>query len=179
MRQTNRLRLLGGRVTIPRPTLDRELHLFEASMNVLRQIGLALPALVFFCVWALLYALIWAYSPAACSLDLTRACHGAFQGAGSHPTYGDFLYLAVNLAFANPPPDLIAHSRLAHMAATLEVISGVVLVTLYAGAFFGLGRTVAAREAPDAAGAGTRALVAEPAHASAERAGPDQSGSRP
>jgi hypothetical protein len=145
MRETDCLRLLGGRVTVPLPRLDRELHVFEAWLRVLRELGLALPALVFFCAWAFIYALIWAYSPDACSLDLTKACHGAFQGAGTHPTYGDFLYVAVNLAFANPPPDLLAHSRLAHMAATLEVISGVALVTLYASAFFGLGRNADAR----------------------------------
>src|SRR5947208_14912748 len=61
-------------------------------------------------------------------------------GCGAHPTFGDFLYMAVNLAFANPPPDLLAHSRVAHMAVTLEVISGVALVALYAGSFFGLGQ---------------------------------------
>jgi hypothetical protein len=143
MRETDRLHLFGGRVSVPLPSLDRELHVFEAWLGVLRRLGLALPALVFFCAWAFIYALIWAYSPAPCSLDLTKACHGAFQGAGTHPTFGDFLYVAVNLAFANPPPDLLAHSRLAHMAATLEVISGVALVTLYASAFFGLGRGTA------------------------------------
>ncbi|MDQ6804047.1 MAG: hypothetical protein M3065_03560 [Actinomycetota bacterium] len=150
MRDTDRLRLFGGRVSVPLPSLHRELQVFEAWMRVLRQLGLALPALVFFCVWAFIYALIWAYSPTPCSLDLTKACHGAFQGAGTHPTFGDFLYMAVNLAFANPPPDLLAHSRLAHMAATLEVISGVALVTLYASAFFGLGRQPDALRAPDA-----------------------------
>jgi hypothetical protein len=141
MRETSELHLFGGRVSVPLPSLDRELHAFEASLRILRQLGLALPALVFFCGWAFIYALIWAYSPTPCSLDLTKACHGAFQGAGTQPTFGDFLYVAVNLAFANPPPDVIAHSRLAHMAATLEVISGVALVTLFASAFFGLGRS--------------------------------------
>src|SRR5205807_1992096 len=101
----------------------------------------------------------WAHSPEACSLDLTRPCHGAFQGTGTHPTFGDFLYMAVNLAFANPPPDLLAHSRLAHMAVTLEVISGVALVTLYAGAFFGLGREAADRVAPESSLTGGEGLA--------------------
>jgi hypothetical protein len=140
MRRTDRLRLFGGRITVALPRMDRELRTFEAWMSVVRELGLALPALVFFCLWAFVYALLWAYSPDACSLDLTQPCSGAFQGAGAHPTFGDFLYLAVNLAFANPPPDLLAHSRVAHMAVTLEVISGVALVALYAGSFFGLGR---------------------------------------
>jgi hypothetical protein len=159
MRDTDHLSLFGGRVSVPVPSLDRHLNVFEAWMSVLRRLGLALPALVFFCAWAFIYALIWAYSPDACSLDLTKACHGAFQGAGTRPTFGDFLYMAVNLAFANPPPDLLAHSRLAHMAATLEVISGVALVTLYASAFFGLGRNPDAPPAPHAHTAGTEALA--------------------
>jgi hypothetical protein len=44
------------------------------------------------------------------------------------------------MAFANPAPDFIAHSRLAHTAATIEVLTGIGLVTLYAGSFFGIGR---------------------------------------
>jgi hypothetical protein len=44
------------------------------------------------------------------------------------------------MAFANPAPDLVAHSRLAHTAATIEVLTGIGLVTLYAGSFFGIGR---------------------------------------
>jgi hypothetical protein len=143
IRRSDHLSLLGGRISVPLPGLDRELHTFEASMAIVRRLGLALPALVFFCVWATVYALLWAHSPDACSLDLTQPCHGAFQGAGTHPTFGDFLYMAVNLAFANPPPDLLAHSRVAHMAVTLEVISGVALVALYAGSFFGLGQSAA------------------------------------
>ena len=140
MRRADHLKLLGGRITVPFPGIHRELRTFEAWMALVRQLGLALPALVFFCVWAFIYALLWAHSPDSCSLDLTQPCHGAFQGAGAHPTFGDFLYMSVNLAFANPPPDLLAHSRVAHMAVTLEVISGVALVALYAGSFFGLGQ---------------------------------------
>jgi hypothetical protein len=168
MRETDHLQMFGGRVSVPLPSLDRELHLFEAWLSVVRRLGLALPALVFFCLWAFIYALIWAYSPEACSLDLTRPCHGAFQGAGTHPTFGDFLYIAVNLAFANPPPDLLAHSRLAHMAVTLEVISGVALVTLYAGSFFGLGRNLDARAELIASVAGTEASATEAEHTGGE-----------
>jgi hypothetical protein len=168
MRRTDHLKLLGGRVSVPLPSIDRELRTFEAWMSVVRELGLALPALVFFCLWAFVYALLWAYSPEACSLDLTRPCHGAFQGAGAHPTFGDFLYMAVNLAFANPPPDLLAHSRVAHMAVTLEVISGVALVALYAGSFFGLGRGPGAAgpspegTGPIGSGAASAAAAGEP-----------------
>ena len=100
--------------------------------------------MLFFCGWALVYMLVWAHSPGACSLDLSRPCHGAFQGAGHDPTFGDFLYFSTNMAFANPAPDFVAHSRLAHTAATIEVLSGIGLVTLYAGAFFGIGQAAEA-----------------------------------
>ena len=125
--------------TLQVPELTHELAAWDACSTVLRRVGLALPAVLFFCGWALVYTVIWATAPDACSLDLTHACAGAFQGAGAHPTFGDFMYFSVNMAFANPAPDLIAHSRLAHTAETVEMLSGVLLVTVYAGAFFGLG----------------------------------------
>jgi hypothetical protein len=55
------------------------------------------------------------------------------------------------MAFANPAPDLIAHTRAGHTAATIEVLSGVGLVTLYAGAFFGLAATRGAQAGAAAA----------------------------
>ena len=132
--------LRDGRTRIAVPTLGRQVRAVEGLAAILRRTGLALPALLFFCGWALVYMLIWAHSPEACSLDLSKPCSGAFQGAGHDPTFGDFLYFATNMAFANPAPDLVAHSRLAHTAATIEVLTGIGLVTLYAGSFFGLGR---------------------------------------
>ncbi|MCW3032430.1 MAG: hypothetical protein JWM60_775 [Solirubrobacterales bacterium] len=132
-----RVRVGGYQVDVP--NLGRQVRAFEGIMALMRRTGLALPALLFFCLWAVAYLFIWAHDPAACPADPGRACAGAFLGAGAHPTFGDFLYYSVNMAFANPAPDLIAHTRLAHTAATIEVLSGVGLVTLYAGAFFGLG----------------------------------------
>lgn len=132
--------VLSPSVHVTVPTLGRQVRAVEGLAAILRRTGLALPALLFFCGWALVYMLIWAHSPQACSLDLTRACHGAFEGAGHNPTFGDFLYFATNMAFANPAPDFVAHSRLAHTAATIEVLTGIGLVTLYAGSFFGVGR---------------------------------------
>ena len=139
----DRLRLGGREVDVPR--LDRPVRAFEGVTALLRRTGLALPALLFFCLWAVVYLFIWAHDPAACPADPAHPCAGAFLGAGKHPTFGDFLYYSVNMAFANPAPDLIAHTRAGHTAATIEVLSGVGLVTLYAGAFFGLG---AARATP-------------------------------
>jgi hypothetical protein len=135
--QGEALRLGSHRVELP--GLGREVRAFEGLMALLRRAGLALPALLFFCLWAVVYLLIWAHDPAACPADPARPCAGAFLGAGAHPTFGDFLYYSVNMAFANPAPDLIAHTRLGHTAATVEVLSGIGLVTLYATAFFGLG----------------------------------------
>jgi hypothetical protein len=134
----------GGRVglgghQVDVPNLGRQVRAFEGVMALLRRTGLALPALLFFCLWAVVFLFIWAHDPAACPADPGHPCAGAFLGAGKHPTFGDFLYYSVNMAFANPAPDLIAHTRAGHTAATIEVLSGVGLVTLYAGAFFGLG----------------------------------------
>jgi hypothetical protein len=133
----DRLRL--GRYDVEVPSLGREVRLFEGVMALMRRAGLALPALLFFCLWAVVYLFIWSHDPAACPADPAHPCAGAFLGAGSRPTFGDFLYYSANMAFANPAPDLIAHTRAGHTAATVEVLSGVGLVTLYAGAFFGLG----------------------------------------
>jgi hypothetical protein len=133
----DRLRLGGHEVAVP--SLDREVRAFEGIMALMRRTGLALPALLFFCLWAVVYLFIWAHEPAACPADPAHPCTGAFLGAGKHPTFGDFLYYSVNMAFANPAPDFIAHTRAGHTASTIEVLSGVGLVTLYAGAFFGLG----------------------------------------
>jgi hypothetical protein len=128
-----------GAYEVDVPSLGREVRAFEGIMALMRRTGLALPALVFFCIWAVVYLLIWAHDPAACPADPAHPCAGAFLGAGTRPTFGDFLYYSVNMAFANPAPDLVAHTRAGHTAATMEVLSGVGGVTLYAGAFFGLG----------------------------------------
>jgi hypothetical protein len=160
----------GGRVRLGSyevdvPNLGRQVRAFEGVMALMRRTGLALPALLFFCLWAVVYLFIWAHDPAACPADPARACAGAFLGAGKHPTFGDFLYYSVNMAFANPAPDLIAHTRVGHTAATIEVLSGVGLVTLYAGAFFGLGAVHATAPNRGAEPAATTpSAPAEPSH---------------
>jgi hypothetical protein len=153
--ETDRLQLRNHHVDLP--NLDREVRAFEGAMALIRRAGVALPALLFFCLWAVVYLLIWAHDPAACPADPAHPCNGAFLGAGSHPTFGDFLYYSVNMAFANPAPDLIAHTRTGHTAATIEVLSGVGLVTLYAGAFFGLGAATARSSSARSEGALARA----------------------
>jgi hypothetical protein len=132
--------LRGGRTRIAVPTLGRQVRAFEGLAAILRRTGISLPALLFFCGWALVYMLIWAHSPESCPADPAQPCAGAFQGLSANPTFGDFLYFAANMAFANPVPDIIGRSRLVHTAATIEVLTGIGLVTLYAGSFFGIGR---------------------------------------
>jgi hypothetical protein len=113
---------------------------------LLRALGVALPALVFFLAWALLFAIIWAAEPSACAVA-TTSCNGAFVGLGDRPLLGDFVYYAVNLAFANPPPDVVAESRTARAAATVEIVAA----AGFLGAFLaGRGLTAASRP-PDSA----------------------------
>jgi len=137
--------LFGGRVLVDAPTLAaRPVRAAEAVGLIVRQTGVALPALVFFFGWALLYAALWLLDPGTCSPDPAIGCAHAFRGAGEDPTFGQFVYLAVNEAFANPPPDFLPASQLARTAATVEVLSGVLGVTVFAGAFFGVRETTPA-----------------------------------
>lgn len=110
------------------------------AWRLLTRLGLLFPAVIFFLFWTLLFISAWAWDPSVCLADPAIACTGAFAGLEKSPTFGDFLYFAVNMAFANPVPDILATSRLTHTLVTLEVISGIALATLYAGAFFGFAR---------------------------------------
>jgi hypothetical protein len=140
-----------------------ELHVFGRAMPVtatrdvrtfgalLRALGVAVPALGFFVAWALLFAIIWAAEPTACAFATTR-CDGAFTGLGHRPLLGDFVYYAVNLAFANPPPDVVAESRTARAAATVEIVAATGFLAAYVGAFLGgRGLTATASRSPDSA----------------------------
>lgn len=106
--------------------------------QLITRLGLLFPAVVFFLFWTLLYIAAWAWDPGMCPADPAIACSAALSGIGPAPIFGDFLYFAVNMAFANPVPDILANSRLAHTMVTIEVISGIALATFYAGTFFGL-----------------------------------------
>jgi hypothetical protein len=129
--------VLGVRVDAPELAL-RPARAAEAIGLVVRKLGVALPALVFFSFWALVYATLWLIDPGVCTPDPAVTCTHAFRGAGTDPTFGDFLYLSVNETFANPPPDFLPASQLARTAATLQVLSGILGVTVFAGAFFGV-----------------------------------------
>jgi hypothetical protein len=102
----------------------------------LRALGLPLLALGFFGLWTLSFMGLWALDPTQCGADPGSAANcGAFLGIDARPSLGDFVYFAVNVAFANLPPDFIAHSDAAHTLVTLEVVSGVALITAFATDF--------------------------------------------
>lgn len=134
---------------------------YQAARRLVRRTGIAPVGLVlfvlFFITWALIYAAVWSAQPIPCKADAAKACAGAFYGTHPRMEFSDFLYLSANLAAASPPPDLFPASRLARAAATLEVVSGIALITLFAGALLGL------RAAGESEGAGSRAPArAEP-----------------
>lgn len=137
IRGESRLQLWSGKISLSVPALgiDRGLELF---WKVLQRVGILMPALMFFIFWALIYISAWAWNPIPCTADPVQSCSGAFGGLGENPIFGDFLYYAVNMAFANPVPDVIGRSHWVHSLNTVEVMSGIGLASLYAGAFFGL-----------------------------------------
>jgi hypothetical protein len=120
---------IDRRVDAPAPVRDVRL-----VGEVFRAAGVAVPALLFFVAWAMLYAVIWAADPNACAVATAR-CDGAFTGVGHRPFLGDFVYYAVNIGFANPPPDLVAESRTARAAATVEIVAAAGFLAAYASAF--------------------------------------------
>jgi hypothetical protein len=140
-RAVDDLQVLGR--SMPASTLTRDVRSVAA---VLRALGIAVPALLFFTAWALLYAVIWAAEPSACAVATSR-CHGAFVGLGTHPILGDFVYYAVNIGFANPPPDVVAESRTARAAGTVEIVAAAGFLAAYVGAFMS-GRAMTAAAPP-------------------------------
>ena len=64
-------------------------------------------------------------------------------------TMGDFVYTAVHLAFANPPPDVVAESRTAHAAATVEIVAAAGFLAAYLGAFLAGRRLTAGSRPPE------------------------------
>jgi hypothetical protein len=140
-RAVDDLQVLGR--SMPASAVTRDVRSVAA---LLRALGIAVPALLFFIAWALLYAVIWAAEPSACAVATSR-CNGAFVGLGTHPILGDFVYYAVNIGFANPPPDLVAESRTARAAGTVEVVAAAGFLAAYVGAFMG-GRAMTATAAP-------------------------------
>jgi hypothetical protein len=119
----------------PDPVLDKIAE--EESERVEERLAthqerVTAPALAwsFLAFWTLVFLLIWSLDSTACPADPTKSCHGSFLGLGTGPHIRDFLYMAVNGVVANIPPDAIAHSRLAHLAVTLEMITAATLLVV-------------------------------------------------
>ena len=140
-RAVDDLQVLGR--SMPASAVTRDVRSVAALLGAL---GIAVPALLFFTAWALLYAVIWAAEPSACAVAIAR-CNGAFVGLGTHPILGDFVYYAVNIGFANPPPDVVAESRTARAAGTVEIVAAAGFLAAYLGAFMA-GRAMTATAAP-------------------------------
>ena len=113
-RATHRLEVVGFRPA-------------EVVLLLIRRIGLPLLGLAFFLVWTFVYLAIWSFHP-------TGVEH-AFDGLDPRPRFSDFFYYAVSTAFISPPGDIIASSRGARSATLIEMLSGLALVTAYAGSF--------------------------------------------
>jgi len=79
------IRLLGGRIAVDAPDLAvRPARAIEAVGLVVRRAGIALPALVFFFGWALLYSVLWLLDPGVCTADAAATCtHAAGRGGRS------------------------------------------------------------------------------------------------
>ena len=116
---THRLAERLRRYDVFRPT--------EVVLLVVRRIGLPLLGLGFFLVWTFVYLAVWAYHP-------TGPEH-AFDGLDARPRFADFFYYAVSTAFISPPGDITAASRGARSATLIEMLTGLALVTAYAGSF--------------------------------------------
>jgi hypothetical protein len=122
--------------------------LVELGEWIARVFGRTVIAVGFFMTWALIHLLVWSLDADVCLANPDATCTGAYRGVGADTTIGDFLYFSVNGALVNLPPDFIAHSRAAHTAVVLELLSGLAVVTGFATRFLGV-------KAQAAAGGGT------------------------
>ncbi len=87
--------------------------------------------LAFVCFFAFAYLLLWGLSPEECKV--IASCHGAFAGAGTNPSVGDFVYVSTQAAFFNQAGALSGASHLTHAALTAEfLLAAVLLVDLAA-----------------------------------------------
>jgi hypothetical protein len=117
--------LATARIASHLPVLSESRRVAAASKVLARRIGLPLLALAFFLFWTFFYLGVWWASP-----DV------AFIGIGSNPRFADFFYYAVSTAFIAPPGDIVATSRGARTGTMIEMLTGLALVTAYAGSFF-------------------------------------------
>lgn len=78
------------------------------------------------------YMFLWGLDPTSCGVTHLATCKGAFAGAGSIPTVGDFAYYATSTAFFNTSGNLQAVSRGAHGLQIAEMITAAGLLAAFA-----------------------------------------------
>jgi hypothetical protein len=115
------------------------LRTIELLSQLIRRVGLTFLGLGFVALWTAVILLIWSGSPEACSPLVSTPCHGAYRGLGVHPEFGQVFTLAVQAAFGHRPASVLPSSLLAEAAETTELITGLLVLSAYAGAFYGLG----------------------------------------
>jgi hypothetical protein len=120
-------------VALRLPVPEQAQRLTDATVLLLRRLGLPLLGLAFFLFWTFVYMGVWWSHP-----------EDAFRGLDQHPRFADFFYTAVTTAFISPPGDIVAHSRGARAATIIEMLTAFAFVTAYASSFVDLrrGRTV-------------------------------------
>jgi hypothetical protein len=117
----------------------------EAILLLVRRTGLPLLGTAFFLAWTVVYIGLWWVHPDPTGADNRDQ---AFTGLGEVPRFADFFYYAVCTAFISPPGDIFANSRGARAATMIEMLTGLGLVTTYAGSILDVGRRGADAEAP-------------------------------
>ena len=100
-------------------------HMRVASIGtvVLRAARPGLAAVAFLSWWSSVYLLLW-------GLDSQ-----SFTGLSSSPRVGEFIYLAVTATLGGTPEGVAAATSWAQMTVAGELISAVVLVSLFVRAF--------------------------------------------
>jgi hypothetical protein len=130
---------LAPAAAVARPLVQQSWRTIEFLSNLIRRVGLTFLGLGFVALWTAVILLIWSSSPEACSPLLSTPCHGAYRGLGVHPEFGQVFTLALQAAFGHRPASVLPSSLLAETAETTELITGLLVLSAYAGAFYGLG----------------------------------------
>ncbi len=118
----------------------------QATLVILRRLGLPLLALAFFLLWTFVYLALYAIHPAEAFTGLPK---------NASPRFADFFYYSVMTALVSPPGDIIAASRGTRSATMIEMLTGLSLLATYLSSLVDLparpGATDAAiaRDQPD------------------------------
>ena len=114
-------RELGAERDGPRPA-----HWMVAAIDSVAASVAALAGVCFLFFWALVYLLIWSLDNDSFSNDV-----------GADPRIGEFLFISASGALGGTPEGVEALSAWSQTAVTLELLSAVVLVSVYVASFRG------------------------------------------